>query len=43
LKERSAIVASSRVLAKPFTIEQLAAAIRETLDTPRMGGLPLRS
>ena len=34
LRERSGKVASSRVLAKPFSIEQLASAIRETLDSP---------
>ena len=34
LKERSGKVATSRVLAKPFSIEQLASAIRETLDSP---------
>jgi DNA-binding NtrC family response regulator len=33
LKERSGKVASMRVLAKPFSIEQLASAIRETLDS----------
>jgi signal transduction histidine kinase/ActR/RegA family two-component response regulator len=32
LRERSSIVSNVRVLAKPFTIEQLASAIRETLD-----------
>jgi two-component system, cell cycle sensor histidine kinase and response regulator CckA len=32
LRERASNVASSRVLAKPFSIEQLAAAVRETLD-----------
>jgi signal transduction histidine kinase/ActR/RegA family two-component response regulator len=35
LRERSGKVASSRVLPKPFSIEQLANAIRETLDSPR--------
>jgi signal transduction histidine kinase/CheY-like chemotaxis protein len=34
LKERTTKVAAVRVLAKPFSIEQLASAIRETLDTP---------
>jgi two-component system cell cycle sensor histidine kinase/response regulator CckA len=34
LKERSGHVASTRVLAKPFSIEQLASAIREALDSP---------
>ncbi|HEX2871813.1 MAG TPA: histidine kinase N-terminal 7TM domain-containing protein [Polyangiaceae bacterium] len=33
LKERSGKVAAMRVLAKPFSIEQLASAIRETLDS----------
>ena len=33
LKERSGKVAATRVLAKPFSIEQLASAIRETLDS----------
>jgi signal transduction histidine kinase/ActR/RegA family two-component response regulator len=34
LRERSGKVSTSRVLAKPFSIEQLASAIRETLDAP---------
>ncbi len=34
LRERSGKLSTSRVLAKPFSIEQLAAAIRETLDAP---------
>ena len=34
LRERSGHVSTSRVLAKPFSIEQLATAIRETLDSP---------
>jgi two-component system, cell cycle sensor histidine kinase and response regulator CckA len=34
LKERASNVAAVRVLAKPFSIEQLASAIRETLDAP---------
>jgi two-component system cell cycle sensor histidine kinase/response regulator CckA len=36
LHERSGKLATSRVLPKPFTIEQLAAAIRETLDSPAL-------
>ncbi len=35
LRERSGNVSTSRVLAKPFSIEQLASAIRETLDSQR--------
>jgi hypothetical protein len=38
LRERSSIVSTVRVLAKPFTIEQLASAIRETLDAEPPSG-----
>jgi two-component system cell cycle sensor histidine kinase/response regulator CckA len=47
LKERTCNVAATRVLAKPFSIEQLASAIRETLDAPaapaQAAALPARS
>jgi signal transduction histidine kinase/ActR/RegA family two-component response regulator len=42
LRERTQHVAKSRVLSKPFTIEQLASAIRETLDA-RHGQSPASS